>query len=114
MNFPLLTIVILTVFYSFTSLNMKNSKIRPLERLIALITLFLVAIFTIFPFSTAQPLADIFRIKRGVDFIIYSYIFCSIILFNMIYRRLIIIETRQNKIMQNLIVNNSSIKKDNG
>ena len=88
MNFFFLTVILVlcgmwTAFRSRTS----NSSTSLIEKGIAIILIMTAFAFTAFPLHTAQPMAELFGIGRGADFIIYTYILFSLITIQILYRK---------------------------
>lgn len=113
MNYAFILALIMMTTYIVSSLKIPNAKLRPLERLIALSSLFLAIIFTLFPISSSW-IAFHINIDRGTDLVVYTYIASSWIFLNILYRRLKLLEDRQTNMMREFAILNSqnSFKND--
>ena len=109
MNYTFVLALIMVFTYVITSLKIPNSKLRPFERFIALTSLFLAILFTLFPISSSW-IAFHIKIDRGTDLIVYTYIASSWIFLNILYRRLKLLENRQTDMMRHFAILNSQIK----
>tara|TARA_B100000579_G_C22515283_1_gene703509 strand:- start:215 stop:568 length:354 start_codon:yes stop_codon:yes gene_type:complete len=117
MNYAFILALIMMSTYVFTSLKIPNAKLRPLERIVALASLFIAIVFTLFPISSSW-IAFHLDIDRGTDLIVYTYIATSWIFLNILFRRLKLLENRQTNMMRQFAImnsemNNKLLDKDN-
>ena len=106
MNYAFVLALIMMTTYIVTSLKIPNARLRPLERFIALSSLFTAIIFTLFPISSSW-IAYYINIDRGTDLVVYTYIASSWICLNILYRRLKLLEDRQVDMMRQFAIFNS-------
>lgn len=102
MNFSFILALLMIACYFIFSNRIPNYRIRPIERIVVLISLALATIFTSFPISS-HWIAYHLNIESGSDLIVYSYIAISWICLYILYRRLTLIETRIDSLMQKFL-----------
>lgn len=87
MSFSILVITLAIAGYWGSRGLSKHVGASFLERVASLSLIITGASCIAFPLSTAQPLAELFGIGRGVDFVFYVYIIFSLIMLNVLYKK---------------------------